>query len=512
MNFFKKKTPIQQNFSMSPMTFNFDVSPTKKARKRAYHSAKTIPYLSSWISSPINPNTDIKQGLNSLRARSREAVQNNSFIRKFLSEVKINVVGEVGPILQSRVFGPGTKADTKARDAIEQAWKEWGEFGSPDVTGTKTWLSMLNEFWQQILMDGEYIAIEVYNNENDFGFQLQVIDPMLLDITYSDKLTGGRYIKESIEYNAVGKPLAYHFLSGEDSEDNYIYHGKAYKKVIASRVYHVFLPDFVNQRRGVPAVACALLRLGMLDGYTEAELVAARIGASKFGVWTDGENGEEYTGDGTDDAGEYVTSGAPGEFIKAPHGAKLDLFDPKHPNSGYSQFTSDLLREVSSGLNASYAEISNNYSDANYSSLRQALLSQQGLWKVWQQWMIDFFTSRVYKSFVTLSHAQRLIKVNNAPLRHDIKGYLIHTWQPKRWPWVDPLKEMNANKVAIDNYISSPQSIIREKGGDPEDVLNEFSLWKEQLEARGLPVPIPATQNIVEVEPDDDETKPKKPK
>lgn len=492
-------------FNPGPTTdfnFNIDVKSTQvlKTKKRAYHSARKVNYLNNWISSPTSPHLDIKAGLMSLRARSREAVQNNSFVRRFLALVKTNVIGDTGIILQSRVVFKDNKPDQAARGAIEDAWTSWGRYGSPDVTGQKTWLQMTNDVMQQIMMDGEYLAMEVYSNDNPFRFQLQVLDPMLLDITYKNNLSNGHYIRESIEYNKSGKPLAYHLIEEDDPDYTHYPTGRKYRRIPASRIYHIFAADFVNQRRGVPIFACALLRLGMLDGYTEAELVAARLGASTMGIWTDnaeghgyqGQKAENYDDDGNllpNDDSEYINSASPGEFIRAPHGAKLDVFDPNHPNAGYSQFTSDLLREIASGLGVSYASLSNNYSDANYSSLRQAALVEQDTWKAMQKWLIDHFVMRVYESWLEHSINTGAITINGRTPSFDTPHYLKHTWQPKRWAWVDPAKEMKANELAISLNISSPQEIIRDKGRDPEVVLDEIEEWNKQLESRNINKP-----------------------
>lgn len=473
--------------------------PKKTIVKRAYQSARHVPYMPNWVSSPTSPNIDIKHGLLSLRARSREAFQNSSFVRRFVSLVRTNVVGETGITLQSRVaFNRDGKPDEQARASVEKAFKEWGSLGSPDVTGTKTFLQICNEFWNQILIDGEYLAIEVYSSDNPFGFQLQVIDPMMLDVQYSrDDLTGGRYIREGIEYNSFGKPLAYHFIADQDHDYQYSVTGRRYKQIPASRVHHVFLTDFVNQRRGVPALACALLRLGMLDGYTEAELVAARLGASTMGVWIDNQDGQGYQGvkpTETDDDGNEVIAededpvhgASPGDFIRAPHGSKLDVFDPNHPNAGYSQFTSDLLREIASGFGVSYASLSNNYADANYSSLRQAALVEQDCWKAMQTWMIDYFVRPVFESWLKISYVNDAIQINGKKPSFPVEHYLPATWQPKRWAWVDPLKEIKAHETAINMRISSPQEIIRAKGSDPETVLQEIEAWQQELDKRNI--------------------------
>jgi capsid protein len=46
-------------------------------------------------------------------------------------------------------------------------------------------------------------------------------------------------------------------------------------------------------------------------------------------------------------------------------------------------------------------------------------------------------------------------------------------WKPRRWQWVGPLKDTQANVIAVVNGFKSRQGIISEAGGDIEDVLDE---------------------------------------
>ena len=72
------------------------------------------------------------------------------------------------------------------------------------------------------------------------------------------------------------------------------------------------------------------------------------------------------------------------------------------------------------------------------------------------------------------------------------------TFQARRWAWVDPLKDMNANKVAIDHRIRSTSDIIREQGQDPEEVFAEIARERAQMDALGI-TPMEAVQRAVEL-------------
>ena len=95
-----------------------------------------------------------------------------------------------------------------------------------------------------------------------------------------------------------------------------------------------------------------LPRLKMLDGYEEAELVAARVGASAMGFITS-PGGDGYMGDDLDN-GTPIMSAEPGTFQQLPAGMDVKSFDPDHPTTAFSDFEKAILRGISSGLGVSY--------------------------------------------------------------------------------------------------------------------------------------------------------------
>ena len=72
-----------------------------------------------------------------------------------------------------------------------------------------------------------------------------------------------------------------------------------------------------------------MVRLKMIGAYDEAEVVAARYGASKMGVLEPGETSDPlYTGDDKDAIGNPIQDIAPGIVEVLPKGYKFNLIDP----------------------------------------------------------------------------------------------------------------------------------------------------------------------------------------
>jgi len=62
--------------------------------------------------------------------------------------------------------------------------------------------------------------------------------------------------------------------------------------------------------------------------------------------------------------------------------------------------------------------------------------------------------------------------------------FAAHTWQGRRWPWVDPEKDINAAILAINARLDSPQRIAAQQGRDVEDVLDDIAAFEALAAAK----------------------------
>jgi capsid protein len=53
-------------------------------------------------------------------------------------------------------------------------------------------------------------------------------------------------------------------------------------------------------------------------------------------------------------------------------------------------------------------------------------------------------------------------------------------------PWIDPLKEAKANLELTQAGFASEVEIIRRRGGNPRDVLEQIAAWREKVKEKGL--------------------------
>ncbi|MCP4828684.1 MAG: phage portal protein, partial [Proteobacteria bacterium] len=334
-------------------------------------------------------------------------------------------------------------------------------------------------------VDGECFIRKVKTKQ---GLKLQFIDPQLIDVGYKhDKLKGGRYIRAGIEFDQWGSPVAYH-VKTDTGADTYSIGGMSYTRVDAKHMIHGFLPERIGQKRGLPWMATALARMKQLNAYEEAAVVAARVGASKLGFFksADGEafQGSEYSSDG-----EIITDAEPGTFHQLPAGVDFTAFDPGYPTGEFNGFVKSCLRGISSGLGVSYNTLANDLEGVNFSSIRAGVLEDRESWKMLQEFLIDTLCRPLFEEWLTLSLLTGTIKVQGGSLgigRAD--KFKDAIWQPRRWSWVDPVKDIQAAKEAIRLGLRSRSDVIREMGKDPGDVWAEIQAERELMQTLDVPI------------------------
>ena len=59
-------------------------------------------------------------------------------------------------------------------------------------------------------------------------------------------------------------------------------------------------------------------------------------------------------------------------------------------------------------------------------------------------------------------------------------------WKPRRWAWVDPLKDQQASILAVENQLKSKRQVVSEMGSDYESVLREIKQDEELAADVGL--------------------------
>lgn len=483
---------------------------------REFAAAKVSLLRSNWPTQTRPPDVDIRYGLSALRARSRHEAQNADHMRSFLRHVKANIIGPDGVLLQSKAELRNGKPNERLRDALEERWNEWGEFGNCEVTGSTSWTDEQQRCVETIARDGEGLY-RLVPWDNEWLFALQCIDPDQLDVQYNERLSDDAFVVMGVEMDRWRRPRAYYILDEDPLlRGPRVFRPRKRVRVPAEDLLHLYLPEWCVQTRGVPWAATALKRLTDLNGYEEAAVVNARGGASKMGFYEQTEEAASLVrDDGTTESGALAsgetTEGKlyekfePGTMGVLPPGYTFKGWDPQFPTWEHANFVKAVLKPISAGLGINYNRLNNDLEGVNYTSLREGNLNERDLWKLLQKWIIGAFHNRVYRRWLEVQLGAGLLAVNGRPVPMSMARELRRVaWQPRRWEWVDPQKESAAAREETTMLSKSVSEIIRNRGADPDTVWKEIAAERERWKELGIEQ-AEATAAAVAVEPEEDE-------
>ena len=492
---FRRNKPVTKRRSLSTFLPGGTV-PRNSSSGGGFYGAVQDRLTEDFKGSDLSADAAAYQSLEKLRARSRQLCMSNPYAKRFVSMVVSNVLGTDGIRLEAR-----TKRDFNGdldlvdNATLEQAWANWAKPKSCSITGQLNLRDLQRISLAALCRDGE-VFLRIHKvDDNPYGISVEVKEGDSLMVRHNQELDNGDRIVMGIEQTIYGKPIAYHFLV----EDNTHNPAQTYsasrtgnvrtERVPADEVIHLYIHDRPGQSRGIPWMAQSMRGLHMTESYREAELVAARVAASKMAFYTS-QHGDGYTGDDIDQDGSLVFEAEAGLIEQLPEGVSLETLDWSHPNSNMGDFTKACLRGVASGLGVSYNALSNDLEGVNFSSIRAGVQEEREIWKTLQSFMSDHLMNPLFE--IWLDSAMLNDAVPFPPRKRD--KYLEIIWRPRGFSYVDPVKDQQAFEKAVSLGVMSRSEIAAQQGKDFRDVLEELA--KEEQLAYELGVNVSPRQTM----------------
>lgn len=471
--------------------------------------------------------SSIRHGMARIRGISREFAMNNDYAKHYIRLLRTNVIGPSGIQLRPEcVFEESGKLDERANTALRNGWVDWGKrVNSPEITGAMSMRMATELFIESVAKDGEVIIRHRRGvKHNKYRYSFQFIDPVLLDVELNKTLSNGRRIVMGVEVDDDRRPLAYYFRQPPRDPEQLYYSTGPHVRVPASEIEHCYLPEWIWQTRAMPWFTTALLRMGWLEQFEEAELVASVWASRKLAFlekqeWYDESDGiENYAEEDGESDGEggamkdLLIDTDTGSFNEMPYGINVKPWDPTHPNIDAAAFVKSQLRGVASGLGVGYNPLANDLEGVTYGSLRGGMITEREVYQALQEWVIESFLEPVYREWLNMALLSGELKIGTASLRYDREAkYQQVRWQPRRWDWVDPAKDAKAIELKHKMRVVSLSSIIRSLGREPEEVFREIQAEKELMQKYGVKETevaekvAPKPSDSDEDEPDEDE-------
>ena len=515
---------------------------TQKMKYGALSGSGRVPYdaadsfsdqMANWQPALWSPDNEINIYRDRIVSRMRDLARNDGWASGTITRVLDNAVGaNYRPIFKPDYRMLRLITGNKAFDAtwadeygkvIEAHWRSWANDPGRycDVERKQTVSQMLRLGFRHKLLDGDSLLVLQYRRDRlgpgrgQYATTVQVVDP--------DRLSNPQQnfdmpnIRGGVEIDADGAPVAYHIREAHIGDWWSGAKTMTWQRIPRETswgrpiVIHDFDMERGSQHRGVGILAPIVQRLKMLIKYDESELEAAILNAI-FGAYVESPYdaqmvssalGDTGFGDG-DELSAYQTQRT--EYYqdkrlnlqngaRIPHlfpNEKIVTLDAARPTSNFDGFESAVLRNIAAATGLSTQQVTQDWSDVNYSSARAAMLEA---WKTLTRRRDDFATGTaqpVASAFVEEIHSiESLPLPSGAPDFLEAKAaYCRARWMGPGRGWVDPVAEKKGAILGLDAGLSTLEMEVAENAGeDWEEVMDQRKREIDACLERGLPLP-----------------------
>ena len=454
-----------------------------KSKFRMYDAATTTNLNQDFPVSITSANAEILVSISASRARARLLCRDNPYASGIESSYGINVVGEEPFRLEMKVgkFDASGKfeEELETNRTIEEAWKDAGKPENCCTTRDRSRLEVYLMMISDAIREGGVLARHQRGYpKNKFNYAIEPIEIDRLDHYYNrpqgPNLTE---IQFSIEMDVWHAPIAYWILTRHPG-DVFAYSNqpKYRERVDADEVIAFFnLRLRAGQYVGMSAFAPVIQRLHRIEQYDIAEMTAAIVSAIKIGFFTKTNTADQYVGTDTDENGMKIDEVKPGmNFEEMPDNFDLKQFDPKHPVEAYAAFTDQNLRSIAQGVHLAHSTVSGNYAGMSFSTGRLEKLPERDSFKVMQEHMKKSFVHPHFNEWLKYAILSGQVKLPISRLEEFQTAACFHA---KRWPYINPLQDAQADILRIEGGLDSRSNVIAEseRGGDVEQVDSEIA-------------------------------------
>lgn len=464
------------------------VSPEAAYRREAYRQAYN--YLRSnydagshsgsnqnWRVSNASAELTDRYSRDDVRARARDLERNSDIMNSVVGAFKRNVVGG-GYHVQVKID------DQELNKKIEQAWKKWCKKQNCDVTGTQSLNQIIRMAVERKKIDGGILFVKRYTKDGFVPFKLQMVEVDELDLgTVKPKYSGNKVVG-GIEYNSYNKPVGY-WIRQYDIDG---YSQKDAVWIDAKDVIFYFTKKRPSQLREISDMAPTIPRIRDVNEFMTAVSVKQRIEAClavfiKKLLPISGVGRGNGTAGNADKLSYDGKTISPGMIKELNAGDEIQVVNPSGQGADATAFTKLQQRLVGSGQGISYEATSRDMAESTYSSARQGLIEDDLTYKEDKELLVEIL-DEIYETFVISAVLCGAISIPH--FWEDKDRYLAHEWIQEPKPWIDPYKESNANKIALQTGQKTYKQIAAENGRDWRDQIDDIAEVLQYGEEKGI--------------------------
>jgi lambda family phage portal protein len=435
---------------------------------QGYEGAATGRRLRNFRPTSADINTLLAAEGDELRARCRFLARNNAWARNAIDAWTSNAVG-------SGIVPVSKHPRKTVRRNLEQWWLRWTD--ECDAAGTTDFYGLQQQISNSTLEAGEcFVRLRPRPNRDGLfvPLQLQVIESEHCPLDRNQIDENGNPVVCGIQFDRRGKRTFYWMYRNHPGAENLARLNPVDQDLVqvpADKVLHQFKPRRPGQIRGDPWLVPVIVQLYELDQYEDAELVRKKTAAmiTHFIRVVTPQDAPTIGQDDDGDLGEDITQVVPGSVVYLKDNEDVTASQATDVGDMYSEFMKQNLYRIAAGIGVSFEMLTGNLSNVNYSSIRAGQLEVRRRIEQYQfQTLIYQFCRPVWVAFLEACVFGGLLDAKEYAANQS--DYLDVEWRTPAWAWVDPLKDVQAKILEINNHITSRDAVIHERGEDPETV------------------------------------------
>lgn len=429
--------------------------------------------MGSWGTADIGPKTESYMGVEDMRNRSRELARNHSQTDAALDTYTANAIS-TGIIPRWDLEDEGLQKELQDLWGLSMAEMDWDENSS---------FSGLQALAQRELSESGEVLGRVMFNKNQgllVPVQLQLLECDHLDVKPDEDIGKNRYIRRGIEfYN--GKRTAYH-LSLEHPGESLGGTGLDFEtlRIPANYIFHIFRPLRAGAIRGRPWISPSIVETHEFDIFEDAALKRMQVSAllsifirpniDSGGINLPGEaiTSTTETDTQTGQAKTYASL-SPGTVNYLDPGEEVTETHPPEVGNNYEAYIKHRERILAKGHRLTYEQYTGDLSMANYAASRAGLQEFRRLCEMLRQITIVHQLCRPWiKVWLDQVVLNRVVRIPD--YWDNYRKYTAVKWSAPGWPWVNPLQDVQAEKIAIRSGIESLTNVREARGNNSEEL------------------------------------------
>jgi lambda family phage portal protein len=431
------------------------------------------------------PNVTVEHELQTLRSRSRQLNRNNAWsvgaLESYVDDVIASGIDPEPrfPRAIMSLLGDRTAVAEKASE-IREAWDIWGTecdaYQMTDIYGIQA------QVVRTVCESGECFIRRRFRRPTDglyIPMQLQILEPDYVPASMTKTADGGNRIRAGIEFDAIGRRVAYHMYREHPGEGTFgVVPLPEVVRVPASEVIHVAELRRPGQIRFEPKttpVISTLMNIAMSNwSILELQRVAALFGAY---VVRNQENDVQYTGDQEigpvgepkpNDLGQSEVEMSAGWMHYLEPGEEPKFSSPPDVGGNYIPYQQFHLQQISRVFGLPYYSISGDMTGASFASLR----ADQNKMKRHILRILGNYRHQCCEGIYAWFQQDGVLAGRlDLPQYETIpKLWALAVWNHTGWESTNPLQDANADLLWRSMGKTSRRRIVAEAGGNVRDV------------------------------------------